>query len=59
MFGCSDWQVRAGDFLCGTPLVWLTRRAPFRAANLMDEDLTVDFSTGTTHRDVVTAHRKS
>jgi predicted glutamine amidotransferase len=39
---------------CSTRLVWLTRRAPFRAATLVDEDLTVDFSTETTHRDVVT-----
>lgn len=39
---------------CSTRLVWLTRRAPFRAATLVDEDLTVDFSKETTHQDVVT-----
>jgi len=39
---------------CSTRLVWLTRRAPFRAATLVDEDLTVDFSKETTQRDVVT-----
>jgi predicted glutamine amidotransferase len=39
---------------CGTRLAWLTRRAPFGPATLLDEDLTVDFSRETTPRDVVT-----
>jgi glutamine amidotransferase len=39
---------------CSTNLVWLTRRAPFQAATLIDEDLTVDFSKETTPHDVVT-----
>lgn len=39
---------------CTTRLVWLTRRAPFGAATLIDEDLTVDFAHETTPRDVVT-----
>jgi len=39
---------------CSTHLVWLTRRAPFGAATLLDEDLSVDFSRQTTPRDVVT-----
>lgn len=39
---------------CGTRLAWLTRRAPFGPATLVDEDLTVDFSAETTPRDVVT-----
>jgi glutamine amidotransferase len=37
-----------------TNLVWLTRRAPFGAATLVDEDLTVDFTKHTTPTDVVT-----
>lgn len=39
---------------CGTRLAWLTRRAPFGPATLLDEDLTVDFAAETTPRDVVT-----
>ena len=38
---------------CGTRLVWLTRRAPFGLATLVDEDLTVDFARETTPNDVV------
>jgi glutamine amidotransferase len=37
-----------------TNLVYLTRRAPFGAATLIDDDLSVDFSRVTSHRDVVT-----
>jgi glutamine amidotransferase len=37
-----------------TNLVWLTRRAPFGAATLLDEDLTVDFTKHTSPTDVVT-----
>ncbi len=37
-----------------THLVWLTRRAPFRPATLLDDDLTVDFAKYTTPSDVVT-----
>jgi glutamine amidotransferase len=37
-----------------TALVWLTRSAPFRAATLLDEDLTVDFAKHTTPSDIVT-----
>jgi predicted glutamine amidotransferase len=37
-----------------TALVWLTRRAPFGPATLIDEDLAVDFSKETTPNDVVT-----
>jgi glutamine amidotransferase len=39
---------------CSTNLVWLTRRAPFQAATLIDEDLTVDFRKETTPHDIVT-----
>ena len=37
-----------------TNLVWLTRRAPFGAATLLDEDLTVDFTKHTSPTDIVT-----
>jgi glutamine amidotransferase len=37
-----------------TNLVWLTRRAPFRAATLVDEDLTIDFAKHTSPTDIVT-----
>ncbi len=39
---------------CSTQLVWLTRRAPFGPARLLDADLTVDFQAETTPDDVVT-----
>ncbi len=39
---------------CGNRLAWLTRRAPFGPATLLDEDLTVDFEKETTPDDVVT-----
>jgi glutamine amidotransferase len=37
-----------------THLSWITRRAPFKAATLLDEDLTVDFAKHTSPTDVVT-----
>lgn len=39
---------------CATKLAWLTRRAPFGPATLVDEDLSVDFEQETTPHDVVT-----
>jgi predicted glutamine amidotransferase len=39
---------------CSTKLVWLTRRAPFGAATLVDADVTVDFARETSPNDVVT-----
>ncbi len=39
---------------CSTDLTWLTRRAPFGEASLIDVELTVDFSKETTPRDIVT-----
>jgi predicted glutamine amidotransferase len=38
---------------CSTRLAAITRRAPFGAATLVDEDLTVDFAQETTPKDVV------
>ncbi len=39
---------------CSTHLAWLTRRAPFGPASLIDKEMTVDFAKETTARDVVT-----
>ncbi|MGB0672133.1 MAG: class II glutamine amidotransferase [Rhodospirillales bacterium] len=39
---------------CGTRLSWITRRAPFGEASLIDAEMTVDFAAETTPNDVVT-----
>lgn len=39
---------------CSTHLSWLTRRAPFGEASLIDTELTVDFARETTQNDIVT-----
>lgn len=39
---------------CGSSLCWLTRRAPFGRARLIDEEMTVDFEEETTPDDIVT-----
>lgn len=39
---------------CSTQLHWLTRRAPFGQARLIDEDVAIDFQRETTPDDVVT-----
>jgi glutamine amidotransferase len=39
---------------CSTNLSWLTRRAPFGPASLIDTDMTVDFAKETTPKDIVT-----
>ncbi|HBC58611.1 MAG TPA: class II glutamine amidotransferase [Gammaproteobacteria bacterium] len=39
---------------CGTRLHWITRRAPFGEAKLLDEEIEVDFSRETTPNDIVT-----
>ncbi|MCS3902312.1 glutamine amidotransferase [Methylohalomonas lacus] len=39
---------------CSTSLCWITRRAPFGPARLIDEDMTVDFKEETTPNDIVT-----
>jgi predicted glutamine amidotransferase len=55
--GIFNCLISNGQWLyayCGTKLHTITRRAPFTAATLADDDLTVDFSQVTTERDVVT-----
>ena len=39
---------------CSTNLFWITRRAPFGVATLLDQDVEIDFSSETTPNDVVT-----
>jgi len=39
---------------CSTKLVWITRRAPFGKAKLVDDDVEIDFHMETTPHDVVT-----
>ncbi|MDX1575367.1 MAG: class II glutamine amidotransferase, partial [Kiloniellales bacterium] len=39
---------------CSTNLSWLTRRAPFGPASLIDTDMIVDFAKETTPKDIVT-----
>jgi glutamine amidotransferase len=39
---------------CSTHLWWLTRKAPFGKASLIDANLQVDFQRHTTSKDIVT-----
>ncbi len=39
---------------CSTDLYWITRRAPFGKATLIDQDVEIDFQRQTTPKDVVT-----
>ena len=39
---------------CTTKLYYLTRRAPFKVASLIDADMTVNFHEETSPQDVVT-----
>ena len=55
-FGEFNFLLSNGDSLfahCASRLTWLIRQAPFAAAHLTDQDLTVDFSEVTTPEDRV------
>lgn len=55
--GVFNYMLSNGEALfanCGSQLSYVTRRAPFGAAHLVDQDVTVDFSQVTTPNDVVT-----
>lgn len=54
VFNCLISDSRVLYAHCSNHLVWITRRAPFGAARLLDADLQVDFSSVTTPNDVVT-----
>jgi predicted glutamine amidotransferase len=51
-FMLSDsWRLYA---FCSNSMCWITRRAPFGKARLIDEEMTVDFQKETTSKDIVT-----
>jgi glutamine amidotransferase len=55
--GIFNFLLSDGRYLytrCHTDLAWITRRAPFGAAQLADVDFDIDFSKETTLKDVVT-----
>ncbi|WP_054285880.1 class II glutamine amidotransferase [Gulbenkiania mobilis] len=54
--GVFNFMLSNGDWLlthCSTHLHYIIRQAPFKAAHLVDDDVTVDFATVTTPRDRV------
>lgn len=56
-FGVFNMMLAESEHLfcyCTTKLSWLTRRAPFGEARLLDYELEVDFCTQTTDSDIVT-----
>jgi predicted glutamine amidotransferase len=55
-YGIFNYLLSDGEHLfahCSTKLCYLVRQAPFAAAHLIDEDITVDFQELTTPRDRV------
>ncbi|KKC99034.1 MULTISPECIES: class II glutamine amidotransferase [Photobacterium] len=55
--GVYNMLLSDGEFVltyCTNNLHWITRRAPFGKASLIDEDVTIDFQQETTPNDVVT-----
>lgn len=56
-FGIFNMLLTDGDFLlsyCTSNLYWITRKAPFGTANLIDADVSIDFKQETTPNDIVT-----
>lgn len=56
-FGIVNCLLSDGNYLfayCCNTLHWITRRAPFGQARLIDEDIAIDFHQETTPNDVVT-----
>lgn len=55
--GIFNMLLTDGEYLfcyCTNNLHWITRRAPFGKAQLIDEDMTIDFQKETSNKDVVT-----
>lgn len=55
--GVYNMLLSDGEYVftyCTNNLHWITRRAPFGKASLIDEDVTIDFQQETTPNDVVT-----
>ncbi len=56
-FGIYNMLLTDGEFLlsyCTSNLFWITRKAPFGKANLIDADVSIDFTQETTPNDIVT-----
>lgn len=56
-FGIVNILLSDGDYLfcfCSNTLHWITRRAPFGKAQLIDDDIVIDFHQETTPNDIVT-----
>ncbi|WP_095499297.1 class II glutamine amidotransferase [Paraferrimonas haliotis] len=56
-FGVFNMMLSDGNYImsyCSNNLSWITRRAPFGKAQLIDADMVVDFDKETTPNDVVT-----
>ena len=57
VFGIVNILLSDGKYLfvyCSNTLHWITRRAPFGQAHLIDDDISIDFQKETTPNDVVT-----
>ena len=55
--GVGNIIISDGEFLfayCSNNLHWITRKAPFGKASLIDAEMTVDFHQETTDKDIVT-----
>ncbi|SMY38792.1 Glutamine amidotransferases class-II [Photobacterium malacitanum] len=55
--GVYNMLLSNGEYVltyCTNNLHWITRRAPFGKASLIDEDVTIDFQRETTANDIVT-----
>ena len=55
-FGIANILLSDGKSLfvyCSNTLHWITRRAPFGQAHLIDDDISIDFQKETTPNDVV------
>lgn len=55
--GVFNMLLTDGDYVmayCSNNLHWITRRAPFGEARLIDEDVVIDFQKETTPNDIVT-----
>ncbi|MDX1497520.1 MAG: class II glutamine amidotransferase [Salinisphaeraceae bacterium] len=55
--GVANFMLSDSRYLyshCSTRMCWITRKAPFGAAQLIDAEVSVDFATETTPNDIVT-----
>jgi len=55
--GVANFIITDGEYLfayCSNNLHWITRRAPFGKASLIDAEMAVDFHKETTDKDIVT-----